>query len=213
MKSEREFNCQKIGDSCLLFVFFDRISIEHSRFILSLFRSLKSERDFLDLVPAYCDLAVHFNPQIISSQELTVIVRKHIENLSLELEAKVKLHKFPVIYDGEDLERVAQLTKLHRNEVIARHVAAEYTVAMIGFLPDFPYLIGLDESLHVPRLENPRAKVPAGSVAIGGEQTGIYPCNSPGGWNLIGRMDNEGLKLLEPGDKVKFFEVEHEDQL
>jgi KipI family sensor histidine kinase inhibitor len=123
------------------------------------------------------------------------------------------LHRFPVIYDGEDLERVAQLTQLDKTDIIHRHTKVQYTVAMLGFLPYFPYLIGLDPSLHLPRLEMPRSKVPQGSVAIGGGQTGVYPCESPGGWNLIGRMDAEKLKSLEPGDKLEFFEVQNEDQL
>ncbi|HEX5960369.1 MAG TPA: 5-oxoprolinase subunit PxpB [Rhodanobacteraceae bacterium] len=117
----------------------------------------------------------------------------------------------PVCYDGPDLDAVAAYAGLSRAEVIARHTAAAYTVAMLGFAPGFPYLLGLDPALHMPRREYPRTRVPAGSVAIGGAQTGIYPRELPGGWNLVGRTPlvlfdplREPPCLLAPGDRVRF---------
>lgn len=120
----------------------------------------------------------------------------------------------PVCYGGEygpDLEAVARHARLSRDEVIGRHVAAEYTVAMLGFAPGFPYLLGLDAALHVPRRTDPRTRVPAGSVAIGGGQTGIYPRELPGGWNLIGRTprvlfdpERNPPCLLAPGNRMRF---------
>ena len=213
MSIKREYKCHQLGDSCLIFVFFDSISEDNSQFILSLFRSLQNEKGFLDLVPAYCDIAIHYDPLDNEAQEVRLIVDKHLKNLELKQDFLEKIHRLAVVYDGQDLARVASLTKLSKSETIQRHSQAQYTVAMIGFLPHFPYLIGLDPSLHVPRLETPRERVPEGSVAIGGEQTGVYPEASPGGWNLIGRMNPEHLQLLEPGDKVEFFEVKNEDQL
>ncbi len=91
-------------------------------------------------------------------------------------------------------------------EVIDLHRQTEFMVAMVGFKPHFPYLIGLDERLVTPRLASPRTKIPAGSVAIGGAQTGIYPVESPGGWNLIGTTDPELLQEIRPGDTVVFKE-------
>ncbi|MCG9698122.1 5-oxoprolinase subunit PxpB [Shewanella sp. Isolate11] len=120
----------------------------------------------------------------------------------------------PVIYGcqyGPDLDNVAKLHQLSTDEVIKRHSQAEYRVFFIGFKPGFAYLDGLPSSLHTPRLERPRLAVPAGSVGIGGEQTGFYPSQSPGGWQLIGRTElklfnpyNAEPCLLHPGDIVRF---------
>jgi KipI family sensor histidine kinase inhibitor len=102
----------------------------------------------------------------------------------------------PVTYDGQDLPEVASLTGLAAEEVVRRHTAPEYTVAFLGFSPGFPYLVGLDPALEVPRRDTPRTSIPAGSVGLAGNQTGIYPTASPGGWQLIGRTD---VRLFDPG--------------
>lgn len=122
--------------------------------------------------------------------------------------------EIPVCYGGEcgpDIDAVAEYARLSRDEVAARHAAAEYTVAMLGFAPGFPYLLGLDAALQMPRRATPRTRVPPGSVAIGGAQTGIYPRELPGGWHLIGRTplvlfdpQREPPCLLAPGDRVRF---------
>lgn len=116
-----------------------------------------------------------------------------------------------VTYDGPDLAGVAELTGLSPDEVIARHTGRAYEVAFLGFTPGFPYLLGLDPALAVPRLASPRTSVPAGSVGIGGEQTGVYPTATPGGWRLIGRTDavlfdvsRDDPALLRAGDVVRF---------
>ena len=119
--------------------------------------------------------------------------------------------EIPVVYDGADLEAVAQLAGLSAEEVVERHTAAEYAVAFIGFAPGFAYLIGGDERLAVPRLPKPRERVPAGSVAIAGPYSGIYPRDSPGGWRLLGRTsltlfdpERAAPALLATGDRVRF---------
>ena len=119
--------------------------------------------------------------------------------------------RLPVVYDGEDLDEVASLTGLSRDEVIERHTAAEYVVAYLGFSPGFGYLSGLDEALHVPRRDSPRTAVPAGSVAIAGPYGAVYPSRSPGGWRLLGRttltlwdVDRDPPSLLSPGARVRF---------
>jgi inhibitor of KinA len=114
----------------------------------------------------------------------------------------------PVLYKGEDLARVADYCGLTEEDVIDRHSRGRYTVAMVGFKPYFPYLLGLDPKLETPRLDTPRVKIPAGAVAIGGAQTGVYPEESPGGWNLIGSTDPELLKQIEPGDTILMKRVE-----
>ena len=185
----------------------DAISLKASRIILGAYQILKEKLsdDVRDVVPAYTSLAIHFNPLVLDSKALEKRVMSLLEKTDLEqLEFTGKKHVLSVVYDGDDLERVASCNGLSINEVIELHANSEYTVAMIGFKPYFPYLIGLDKRLETARLEAPRSRVPAGSVAIGGAQTGIYPCESPGGWNLIGRMDPNLLKTLEPGDTVVF---------
>jgi KipI family sensor histidine kinase inhibitor len=116
-----------------------------------------------------------------------------------------------VVYDGQDLADVCALTGLDAAEVVRRHTAGVYTVAFLGFSPGFPYLLGLDPALHVPRLDSPRTAVPPGSVGIGGGQTGVYPTATPGGWRLIGRTSTalfdparEPAALLRAGDTVRF---------
>jgi inhibitor of KinA len=129
--------------------------------------------------------------------------------------------ELPVVYDGPDLERVAQAAGLPVSEVVRRHAAGMYRVHLLGFAPGFPYLSGLDRRLHTPRLATPRPQVPAGSVAIGGEHTGVYPVATAGGWNLIGRTDAPLLDLaraaageteaflMQPGYGVRFVVVGH----
>jgi KipI family sensor histidine kinase inhibitor len=119
--------------------------------------------------------------------------------------------ELPVTYDGPDLADVARLTGLDVGEVVARHTAPTYTVAFLGFTPGFPYLVGLDPALRVPRLDTPRQQVPAGSVGIAGEQTGVYPRATPGGWRIIGRTERTLFDerrappaLLAPGDGLRF---------
>ena len=117
----------------------------------------------------------------------------------------------PVTYDGPDVARVAASTGLSPEEVVRRHVEADYSVAFLGFSPGFAYLLGLDPVLHLPRLETPRTVVPAGSVAIAGPYSGVYPTGSPGGWLLLGRTEavlfdprRAQPALLEPGMRVRF---------
>ena len=119
--------------------------------------------------------------------------------------------EIPVSYDGEDLPEVAGLTGLEADEVVRRHTAPEYTVAFLGFSPGFPYLAGLDPALEVPRRDTPRTSIPAGSVGLAGNQTGIYPTASPGGWQLIGRTEvtlfdptRDPPALLAPGTRLRF---------
>jgi KipI family sensor histidine kinase inhibitor len=119
--------------------------------------------------------------------------------------------EIPVSYDGEDLPEVASLTGLEPEEVVRRHTAPQYTVAFLGFSPGFPYLVGLDPALEVPRRDTPRTSIPAGSVGLAGNQTGIYPTASPGGWQLIGHTEvtlfdptRDPPALLAPGTRLRF---------
>jgi inhibitor of KinA len=129
--------------------------------------------------------------------------------------------EIPVCYAADlalDLEEVARHTQLTHEEVIRRHSATEYRVQCVGFTPGFPFLSGLAAELSTPRRASPRSKVPAGSVAIGGAQTGIYPLQSPGGWNIIGRtplplfdIRRDPPVLLQAGDRVRFRPISREE--
>jgi inhibitor of KinA len=207
---------QAIGDSCVSLVFGDSISLANSHRVLTAYQQLKGSRllnelGVHDLVPTYRSLAVHFEP----GQDPAVVGVALVQSLSNKVaptgDVVVHLAKkieIPVVYDGADLARVAEINGLQPGEVIRLHAGVSYPVAMIGFKPHFPYLIGLDPRLETPRLESPRTRVPAGAVAIGGAQTGIYPEESPGGWNLIGRMAPERLKVILPGDTLIFIPSE-----
>ena len=179
-----------------------------------IYRLLKVDEELerlgaLDVVPAYSSIAVFFDaPPAKGAIERTEYVIDNIDTLSLESSTPLfREHRIVVDYDGVDLDRVASYAGIDVDEVINLHLKSEYTVAMIGFLPHFPYLIGLDKRIATPRLEEPRKAVPAGSVAIGGSQTGIYPAVSPGGWNIIGRTCTDYLAEIRPGDRIMFEET------
>jgi KipI family sensor histidine kinase inhibitor len=144
-------------------------------------------------------------------------VVERLRALSLNV-AGGRLVEIPVVYNGEDLAEVGRRTGLDAEEVIARHSGRDYRVWLLGFAPGFPYLGVLDEALHLPRRETPRARIAAGSVAIAGGQTGIYPSESAGGWHVIGRtvrrmfdLRREEPFLLRAGDAVRFVAVEAGD--
>lgn len=171
------------------------------RALLARLRALEGARD-AHLTETHACLSFDGEPPLIDASVLGV-------DRSVAL-SEPRLHVVPVIYDGEDLEEVARITKLDRDAVIGRHVGSELTVSFVGFLPGFGYLRGLDETLAgVPRRDAPRARVPAGAVAIAGGFGGIYPFESPGGWRLLGRargwepLERDGARLAV-GDRVRF---------
>lgn len=161
--------------------------------------------DVVELAPAYASLLVRLTPgRAFASDSFEAwldrlrLVLHRIDTEASDACMTLPTLRVPVCYGGEygpDLAAVAAHATLSTSEVIARHVAGDYRVAMLGFAPGFSYLLGLDPRLHVPRRANPRLRVAAGSVAIGGAQTGIYPSELPGGWNLIGRTP---LRLFDP---------------
>jgi KipI family sensor histidine kinase inhibitor len=164
----------------------------------------------VELVPAYRTLLVLADPDRTGMLDELAARLPALELPPAEAVAGEPV-EVPVTYDGEDLEEVAGLTGLATDEVIRRHTAPEYTVAFLGFSPGFPYLVGLDPALEVPRRDTPRTSIPAGSVGLAGTQTGIYPTASPGGWQLIGRTDvtlfdpgRDPPALLAPGGRLRF---------
>jgi KipI family sensor histidine kinase inhibitor len=174
----------------------------------------------VEFVPAFATVLLEFDPARVSdSARLLSGVSAQLENALAARLPPSPVKEIPVVYDGADLERVARMHELTTAEVRDRHSAPIYKVYLLGFSPGFPYLGDLDPRLHTPRLASPRPRVTAGSVAIGGEHTGIYTVDSPGGWNIIGRTplkifdpqrrgasgtDDTAMFLLRQGDRVKF---------
>ncbi|SET08355.1 inhibitor of KinA [Oceanobacillus limi] len=168
----------------------------------------------VEWVPAYKSVTIYYEPTKILYSELVNTINALPSHHSGE-DQKItsRLLHVPVLYGGNvgpDLERVASYNHLSPNEVIKLHQEANYLVYMIGFLPGFPYLGGLNKKIATPRLEEPRASTFAGAVGIAHEQTGIYPIESPGGWNIIGRTP---ITLFNPNDEQNPFQFEAGDQI
>jgi KipI family sensor histidine kinase inhibitor len=170
----------------------------------------------VDVVLAYQTAAIFADPDRLDPVELEDRLRS-FSPIDLEQAAGALIH-LPVLYDGEDLGEVARRLSLSEPEVVAFHTGQDYHVFAIGFLPGFPYAGYLPEALSgLPRRESPRVRVPAGSVAIAGRQTGVYPAESPGGWHLIGRtplaiVDVErGRFLIRAGDRIRFEPISPEE--
>ena len=217
------------SDSSILVVFGDEISRELNRRVIQLFHNLQksdlqksASSPIRNLHPAYASLLIDFDPLLLPPAELRAHILELTEQSDTASAADARRAiEIPVCYGGElgpDLPDVAQHTGFSPEEVIARHSSIEYTVYFIGFSPGFPYMGGLPEALATPRLKTPRTSVPAGSVGIGGSQTGLYPMQWSGGWRLIGRtpmrmFDPEASQpsRLQPGDLVKFTPITREN--
>lgn len=187
---------------------------------------LRSRLPSLECIPAYASVLLRFDPSAWRDTNGNDPHRslEHAARLALDAGASSRQasrdQEIPVCYGGiygPDLIEVARHLDLPIDQVIARHAAACYHVAMIGFAPGFPYLLGLDPALMMPRRSDPRQRVPAGSVAIGGAQTGIYPTELPGGWQLLGRtplrlfdVTAATPSLLAAGDRVRFRAIDEQ---
>jgi inhibitor of KinA len=165
-----------------------------------------------ELVPGYAALTVFYEPLHTGYDDLAAAITTLLSDLEPEASgASGRDHFIPVVYDGPDLGEVSRLTGLSRGEVVRRHAAPWYRVYLLGFVPGFAYLGDLDPGLVLARRGTPRKRVPAGSVAIAGAQTAIYPLDTPGGWHLLGRTDiplfdpgADPPALLQAGDRVRF---------
>jgi len=205
------------SDRSLLIVFDDEISLPAHRDVLRLAPLLYSVRGVRNVHPAYASILIDFDPLAVSHSDVERAAAELYAQAAASPLPEPRTIEIPVAYGGEagpDLDPVAALTGHTTAEVIAIHSGAEYLVHFLGFSPGFPYLGGMPESIAAPRLETPRRRVPAGSVAIGGRQTGVYPMASPGGWRIIGRTslrlfdpNAEPPALLRMGDHVRFVPV------
>ena len=216
----------RLGDAALLVELDGGVDAATNARVHDLARAIAARRGtwVRDIVPAYSSIAVFVDRDAFAADvDALAEAERWLCNVIAAPTAgtarsEPRRVEIPVCYgggDGPDLDRVADLAGLSPDEVIARHTSCDYTVAMLGFAPGFPYLLGLDPRLATPRLDTPRTQVPAGSVAIGGAQTGLYPRPGPGGWNLIGRTElvvfdagRDPPALLAPGDRVRFVAVD-----
>ena len=216
----KDIHIRTAGDSSLLVEFGNEINPEINARIASFVKLIREQQieGIVDMIPTYCSLLINYDPRIVLYKD----IKNRIQNL-LKIEVsgttrRKKVFEIPVCYGGEygpDLNLIAEHAGLTCEEVIQIHSSQDYLIYMLGFLPGFTYLGGLDERIHTPRLPNPRLRIEAGSVGIGGSQTGIYPLDSPGGWNLMGKTpvktydpDRETPILVEAGDYIRFVPVD-----
>jgi KipI family sensor histidine kinase inhibitor len=201
------------SDRSLLVSFGDEISIEAHRQVARLTHALEGQRGILNLHPAFASILIDFDPRFHSHADIEALARQRMETATDEAR-EPRVVEIPVCYGGEfgpDLENVARHAGLSPERAVELHAAADYLVYFVGFSTCFPYLGGLPPELATPRLPAPRKLVPAGSVAIGGAQAGIYPLASPGGWRIVGRTplalfdpQSSPPPLLRMGDRVRF---------
>ncbi|MBI2284352.1 MAG: 5-oxoprolinase subunit PxpB [Bacteroidetes bacterium] len=222
-----EYQYYACGDHAVTIALGNGVSVAVNEQVMRLYRYLVAQKAeaVLDIIPAYNSLTVVYNPLLLirkypgrspygmmqSRLQQSVAAMGHIQ------EQTARKMEIPVCYDrslAPDMETVAALHQLPVAEVIRLHTATAYRVYMIGFLPGFAYMGSVQEKLITPRKATPRTCVPAGSVGIAGEQTGIYPLDSPGGWQLIGQtplqlfnVQQANPCLLQPGDEVRFYPI------
>ena len=211
------------GDSAVCVEFGNEISPEINKKIRAFKIALEKEQieGIVETVPTYRSLLVVYKPEVIRFSALTEKFDKLMGSLSSIPIPPPTVIEIPVLYGGEmgpDIENVAEHNHKTVEEVIKIHTSEEYLIYMIGFIAGFPYLGGMSKEIATPRLKSPRVKIEGGSVGIAGEQTGIYPVASPGGWQLIGRTplklydaDREKPVLLEAGQYIKFAAVTEEE--
>lgn len=193
-----------MGDCALVMEFANEISKEVNARIRQTTKAIEKIEGVIEVLPTYRSITIFYRPDQITYDELVTKLQT-IKEGNEEGDSLSRRIEIPTVYGGEygpDLAYVAQHASLSEEEVIRIHTGTDYLVYMLGFSPGFTYLGGLDARIATPRLESPRVKIPAGSVGIAGSQTGMYPSESPGGWQLIGRTP---LKLYDPKKEPPVF--------
>lgn len=210
---------QAASDQSLLVYFSQRITLDANQRVRKLLHLLESKpiKGVRNLHPAYCSLLVKFDVLKLSHKGLEAILRRYLDRLEAVSLPEPRHLDIPVCYGGEfgpDLGDVATLHAMTPDQVIELHSSVTYVVYFLGFVPGYAYLGELPPVLATPRLATPRHRVPPGSIAIGGNQTGVYPFATPGGWRLIGRTpvsmfrpDRDNMSLLSIGDRVRFVPI------
>ena len=213
-----------VGDCAISIDFGQVIDPKINRHIRQIIEQIKDLQldGIIELVPTYCALLVEYDAMLYSYSDICNIIEPTLEegmtNTTNELVTVVEV---PTVYGGEfgpDLSFVASHNHLSEDEVISIHSGTDYLVYMLGFIPGFTYLGGMDLRIATPRLSSPRTLIPAGSVGIAGEQTGTYPSDSPGGWQIIGRtpvtmydMSKAQAALLKAGDYVRYVPIDESE--
>ncbi|MFJ7826332.1 5-oxoprolinase subunit PxpB [Psychrobacillus sp. NPDC096623] len=227
-----ELHIKPLGDSALIVQLGEGISLTLNKKVKSL-SAIISRTPFggiIELVPAYNNITVYYNPFVVhnsypGSTGAFDKVANHIKKLALQITEEENTEKriveIPVCYGGEygpDLAHVAELHRMSPEDVINIHTNSECIVYLLGFAPGFPFMGGMDERIATPRRETPRLSIPRGSVGIAGKQTGIYSLETPGGWQIIGRTPFDLFlptesppTLLQAGDQIHFVSITHEE--
>jgi KipI family sensor histidine kinase inhibitor len=220
-----EYRLLPAGENGLVVEFGNSISEEINGHVSAFCQAYQAHpiRGVRELVPTFRSVLVCYDCGVISYRMLTWKIKGLLKKCSGSVQSGKRTFVIPVCYGGSygpDMESVMAHTGLTEEELIRRHSAPDYLIYMLGFLPGFAYLCGLDPALVTPRLKSPRTKIEAGSVGIGGEQTGIYPLDSPGGWQLIGKTplkvydaERETPILYQAGDRIRFRPVDEAEFL
>lgn len=217
-----DFDLSFYGDCALLLQFQHDISPEIHLAVKSVYLQLKKMHiiGVKAIVPAYCSIVLHFNPKKIASADLKMFI-EHTPFYVDQTGQENTVIPIPVCYDDEyalDMEVVLALTGLSKKEIIHHHTQNNYLVYMLGFTPGFLYLGGLDKKLWIPRKQTPRLHVQAGSVGLADQQTGIYPLDTPGGWQIIGKTPTKLFEKnkkfsIKMGDVIQFYEISKKEFL
>ena len=214
-----------VAIDCLMVRLFDEIDEAHMPWLMAAAQRLRAAfaEALIDLVPSYTTLMLHYDLRRVGSAQARALIEQALRDLQPVTEGGGRRHEIPVWYHpqvGPELELLANRSGLSVSEIIKLHSGQDYQVFALGFAPGFAYMGLVDPRLASPRLDTPRKRVTQGSVALAERQTATYPQTSPGGWNVLGRTPTalfdrtlDGYSLLQPGDRVRFVPVSHEQFL